>query len=361
MKKLFLLSFFIILSSIYAAKSDIFSLVENQNILYDSKQPLNEFLIYTSDKKCFIHYLSPFLIEDELFIHINKKSDLTKTNCLEKGYASVSIFNKRKEELQNLEGYFLDGFFIGNLPLNTYVMKRSADKNQTQYLYYFIDEDKELGIRYIGKMNSQEKNGSYPAFDACTPFEILLQTQNKDLFKEQDTIQNLFTVAKSYAQNICSQVQTIIFSATESPSLSADGVFFREYLNKDNTSGLWFPDLNQSFNYILSPLNEKIINEKERKSFLSEKSQNTTNNYVIHVSKKTNGKALYIDKPYLMKSEQTQITQNMKSGWYQVEATLEPMSDLEKKRSGISLNEKAAMIGIQNVKACKTENCLHDK
>ena len=51
----------------------------------------------------------------------------------------------------------------------------------------------------------------------------------------------------------------------------------------------------------------------------------------------------------------------MKNGWYQVEATLEPMSDLEKKRSGISLNEKAATIKIQNVKTCKTENCLHDK
>ena len=63
-----------------------------------------------------------------------------------------------------------------------------------------------------------------------------------------------------------------------------------------------------------------------------------------------------------MKSLHNETTRKMKkSAWYQVKADLSPMSDLEKKRSGISLNEKAAVIEIHSATFCKKERCQSEE
>ena len=59
-----------------------------------------------------------------------------------------------------------------------------------------------------------------------------------------------------------------------------------------------------------------------------------------------------------MKSKQTETTKNLKTGWYKVEAFLNPMSDLEKKRTGLSLQEKASTIEIHSAIKCQDETCL---
>ena len=353
MKKISLLALSFALLSSKILYADIFSLPVNENILYDGKFPLNEYIIYTEDKKCFAHYLSAYPLTEELMLQITN----TQNNCLEKGFAKIQISDNLNNVIWSQEGHFLNGFFIGNLPLNSYTIKRSADENASQYLYYFIDENKELDIRYIGKMKAELVNGNYTAFNACPVFEILLQTQNKDLFKEHSTIQNLFTVAKSYAQTLCPSVETIVFAATDSPSLSDEGVFFQEYLNKDKATALWYPDTEKSFNYIMFP-NQKETKKDTYQPQTTEKKQSL---YTVHISDKTNKKVLFIDQPYLIKAEQTELTKDLKTGWYQIEADLSAMPDLEKKRSGISLKEKAAIAKIHSAKECKSEKCLSEK
>ncbi len=359
MKKSLLSTLCVLLPLTATNAADVFTLTTNENILYESGKVLNEYLIYTADKQCFLHYLSPVAPSQNQTIQITKQSDLKEVQCLEKGFASVDIKDEKNNSLQTLNGYFLNGFFIGATPLNSYAIKRSANADGTQHLYYFIDKDDELDIEYIGKMNAHLINGVYTSFESCSPFEVTLKTQNKDLFKENDTIQNLFTVAKSYALTLCPQVQQITFSATESPSLADDGIFFKEVLYKDALSGLWIQDMKQSFNYVMNPAPKKVKEKvtQEKQSSLQTTVAQTQTQHIVHISDKSNGKILFIDKPYLMKARRNKQTAHLKSGWYKVDAIITPMSDFEKKRSGISLNEKAAEIKIQAAEKCENAAC----
>ena len=361
MKKLF---FFVILSflltSTQANAVDVFALPTNESFFYEKGYPLNEYLIYTSDKKCFLHYLSPTQPSMYENIQIIQKSDLEDVQCLEKGFATINITDDKNNSIQTLNGYFLNGFFIGDIPLNSYTIKRSAEANGTQNLFYFIEKDDNLKVQYIGKMQAHLINGAYTHFEACYPFELLIQTQNKSLFNNATTIRNLFTIAKSYAQTICPQVEQIVFLATDSPSLDKTGIFFQKIFYKDNLSDTWMEDTRLSFNYVLNPPKNKpapdipvietVIKEEQKPELNPYK-------YIVHISDKTNKKVLFVDKPYIMKAIQNNYTLTLKPGWYKVKANLTPMEDLEKKRTGISLNEKADIIDITSAQICNNSNC----
>ena len=359
-----------------AKAADVFSLPTNEDVFYENGQSFNEYLIYTPDKKCLLHYLSQTPIDQTSQIEITQRSELDDVQCLEKGFASVNVTNGK--DTITLNGYFLNGFYIGATPLNSYAIKRSADPNGTQNLYYFIDKDDELAVRYIGKMRAYPMNGAYTSFEVCSPFEVVVQTQNKDLFKENDTIQNIFTVVKSYALTLCPKVQTIVFGATDSPSLDKDGVFFQEYLNKDPNSVFWLQDPNQSFNYVMAPDTkpEKSQQELAPQQEQAQKTQGQALNLlqeeplqtpsaptvehqkqIIHIADVSNNKAIFIDQPYLMKAYKSEQTSQLKTGWYEVVGDITPMDDWEKKRSGISLNEKAAMIEIITATPCANDQC----
>ena len=187
----------------------------------------------------------------------------------------------------------------------------------------------------------------------------MVQTPNKSLFNNATTIRNLFTVIKSYAQTICPQVEQIIFSATDSPSLDNSGVFFQKTFYKDASSDAWIEDSLSSFNYELNPPKNKIVSEIPVIETIVQKEPVLVNSqeHIIHISDKTNDKVLFVDKPYLMKAIQNKYTSKLKTGWYKVKANLTPMEDLEKKRTGISLNEKADIIEIISAEICNNPNC----
>ena len=109
-------AFVVLFSLLYATSinADIFSLSSSPNILYENGQPLDEYLIYTKDKKCFMHYLSLSPISEELSIQIKKKTDTSA--CLEKGFAEIEILNEQNIPIQTLSGYFVDGFSVGSVP-----------------------------------------------------------------------------------------------------------------------------------------------------------------------------------------------------------------------------------------------------
>ena len=357
MKKILFLTILSCLAPVFHANAvDVFALPTNERTIYERGFPLNEYLIYTQDEKCFLHYLST--TPPTQYIQIAKYPEVKNVQCLEKGFASVNIMDENNNPVRTLTGYFLNGFFIGSVPLNTYAIKRSAESNGTQNLFYFIDQDDNLKVQYIGKMHARIDDGVYLAFDACNPFEILMQTQNKSLFDDQTTIQNLFTVVKSYAQTICPNVNRIVFKATDSPSLDKSGTFFQKTYQKDFTTGNWEED-QVSFDEIVE-FSENLPSVIDVPAPAPNSKETTAKSpeLIIHISDKTNQKVLFVDEPYLMKAIQNDYTLNLKSGcYYRVKAKLTPMEDLEKKRTGISLNEKADIIDITSATLCKDSTC----
>ncbi|MBO5998020.1 MAG: hypothetical protein J6P93_05805 [Alphaproteobacteria bacterium] len=359
MKKILFLSILsCLISTVKANAVDVFALPTNEKTIYEKGFPLNEYLIYTPDKKCFLHFLSttpPAMYKN---IQIIQQADLEGVQCLEKGFASVNITDDNNNLIQNLNGYFLNGFFIGSLPLNSYAIKRSAERNGTQNLFYFIDKDDNLKIQYVGKMQAHLKNNVYSHFEACYPFEILLQTQNKSLFEDDSTIKNLFTVAKSYAQTICPHVDHIVLSATDSPSLDKSGLFFQRNFYRDATTDAW---IQEDIKAVANPSMEEPVAQYTGYTLpvpAQKVPETYSQEYVIHISDKTNDKVLFVDEPHIMKAKQTDYTIKLKAGrYYKVKATLKPMDDLEKKRTGISLKEKADIIDIISAKSCNDSSC----
>ena len=138
MKKLLFLTILSCLILTFNAKAvDVFDLPTNENFFYEKGFPLNEYLIYTPDEKCFLHYLSTTEPSADKTIRITQLSDLKDVQCLEKGFASVDIIDGKNNLVQTITSYFLNGFSIGSVPLNSYTIKRSAESNGTQKFILF--------------------------------------------------------------------------------------------------------------------------------------------------------------------------------------------------------------------------------
>ena len=349
MKKFLLLTVFF---SIPAA-AEVFMLAETGDVLYDSQYPLNEYVVSDTQNNCFFHYLTTDEVTSDYTIQFQNQSypDI----CLKKGFVNLNLFDENKQRIGSWNGYFMDGFFIGNLPLNAKAIKRSSDENGSQYLYYLIDEDRQLGIRYIGTMHSfLNEKGKYSPFDACHPFEITLQTSNRALFENTDTFKNLLTVVEGYAQTLCPEAQTIVMKASDSPSLERNAVYY--------TQNLFFDGISWKMENV--PVLKKA--EKAEKKTVSHKRQYKTahellalsrktsvpvlGEFTVHISNKTNESVVFADKPFIMKALSNSL--NLKEGWYHIQATIQEMDDFEKKRSGLSLNEKAAILVIQQASVC---------
>ena len=375
MKKLLLLSVF----TVFSAHAEIFMLPEESNILYENTYPLNEYLVADVHNRCMMHYLSENGISNGYVIRVENES--FPGTCLEKGFADVALYDEKNNLISTWNGYFSDGFFVGSLPLNAKVIKRYSDAKGAQYLNFLIEEDKQLKIRYIGTMHSfVSDKGQYTAFDACHPFEIIVQTPNTALFENADTLKNITSVVINYAQTLCPRVKDVILSASDSPSLTADDVYFTQHLRLA-AANTWSVETikNEKPAQIVPKIQEKpssvavtntiktqaetlktddaeeldnIAEDLLDKAIASEEPVFGT--FAIHVSK-ANRTVVFADRPFIMKSFGNQL--KLKAGWYQVSATLEPMDDFEKKKSGISLKEKAAIIKIKDAVSCSRPLC----
>lgn len=372
MKKLYLL---MCLLWIFPVLADSFS-VKNWNpsllgFSYEGEN-LDEYLVpMQNHSDCVLHYLSPVALPNDWQM-------VTQSGkCPLLGYDEVTLIDDLNVGRDTLRGYFLNGFFIGTAPLKVPVTKRTSPRPGQQDLYYFLDEDAQLKVYYFGKMTSiLNEQGIYPAFEVCAPFHIILLTENKALFKDERTIQNLFTVVKSYAKTICPTVSHLIFEATDDPTLQEENMFFKEELAIGGDDR-WYPHPQNSFNMVKNN-NEPSV--EETRLFIESlaasdrpavvfgaaqmdmpihliKAAEITNtpvlgHFVVHVNRLIDEKTAWIDYPFVMKA-----TGMKKTGWFLIEADISPLPDFEKKKSGLSLKEPAAILNVLKSYSCLTEKC----
>ncbi len=366
---LFLAAFF----SSFAALADVFSLPAD-DVLYENNAPFYEYS-FNDENGCRFRYLSLAPPASDWRVQIKDNNA-----CLKKGYATVSLIDGKNVAQKKYEGYFLDGFFINQLPLNSHAFKRSAASNGEQYLYYQIEKDDTLGINYYGKMTAYPRADDYSAFLACAPFQIILQTQNKALFAEVDTIKNLTTVIKSYASILCPAEQTILVQATDSPSLDESGVFFQMRLYRVNENADWTSDMTQYKNDVrplqkpVKPLAEAHLKEElvnPNKGASTPQTQALSSGAIQNPEKllndaittgtkqkgtfqviKNSNRGAFIDSPFVMQIKRNLSGVTMKKGCYIISGTLEAMDDFSKKKAGIPVRQNAAFIEIDTLAHC---------
>ena len=342
--------------------------------LASEAQNLDEYLIKTKDQKCVLRYLSPIEVPPDWYIYISDDS------CLEKGFHEVHILDTTQVVRDSLSGYFSDSYFIGSTPLMTPILKRFSSGPGVQSAYYLIEQNKHLSIDFIGVMTSQVQNLLYPAFNICEPFHIIAFSSNKTLFGKEETLENIITVVKSHAQNICPGVSTIIFEALDKNNQNK--AFFLSFHLEKKPDGSWLLIPEKSFNKLM--LEKEALSKKQnflkeiyslleklppydRPAFLFNQfkidfpyhlavassllKMPVKGVFILHVNQK-NQDTSWGDYPFPLK-----ITPPLETGWYLVKAQIQPFSIQEKKKAGIPLKNPAAHITLIDQKKCSRENC----
>ncbi len=343
------------------------------------KTIFQEYDILTKDKACVLHYLSAAPIPNDWNISISDNF------CLNNGKHIVHIRDSQGSLIQTLSGYFISGYFIGDVSLNSFVLKRTVTNDLNQKAFYFIQTDDQLKITYIGHMVSKKSKQGYLNFNLCDPFKITALTTSKRLFNQEETVQNLITVIKGYATNICPNVSQIIFEASDKINYEKE-IFARFYLEKLK-DGLWETIKEKSFNSSLLTHENKLRKEQllmrvyallqnipkdDRPAFLFGKTKmniplnslklatlskkQVTGIFIFHI-KETESFSNWVDWPFPIL-----LDKDLPAGWAIIEGSIAPLSNQERKKSGISWHVPGAKFIISKQYSCELNYCedFHD-
>lgn len=341
---------------------------------FNTQKQLEEYVIPDVNGECELRYLSRFHIPESWQFQIKKGE-----NCLKRGYHEVVILDEYGHQRDAINGYFIDGYPIGKTPLNTPVIKRSSPKMNYQEAFYLIDSSASLKTFYIGKMTSQMQDDIYPVFNVCEPFQMVLLSDSRELFKTKAYIDNLKTVVKSYAKTICPEVSKIVFSASDNPYAYESDIFFQSVLDK-NEDGSWSEQDEFTFNEAEDNSSEKQLTYDEAKMALSHMKpyhrpalmfgrsrldipyvsmrasevleKPVSSRFVIHVSRLDEGKIGWADYPFPI-----EIQTVGRKGWYVVDGHLLALNEFEKKKRGLSLSQDGARMAVTRWEQCTEEQC----
>lgn len=283
------------------------------DILYDGEN-LNDYLVYDLKDECSVHYLSQTPLDSDFFMY--------SETCPIKGRHSVFFHKKDGQPLDKMDGFFLDGYFIGNMPLNSTVIKRIGHNDGRQDLIYLIEKKED--ITFMGKMTTTPFDGNYSKFDACPDFHIIAFVPNdaNDALS-QDILDMIFLSSTKYAGVLCSKTNQITIDITHTENLS---------------------DFTQSYLLV-----KKDGNWTKKETSQNADSHNT--NQVIGYVKKNN--SIWIESDILLKSDK-----KLTKGWHLIDGKTKPLSSFEKKKSGIPVSQEAGHISVKKDTLCQQENCL---
>ena len=290
----------------------------------------------------------------------------TPADNLSFGWHDVLVLDDNDRAVQRLTGYFMDGYYIGKTPLKAKIIKRYSPQKNYQEAFYFLQSDPTLQIFFIGKMISFVKNGKYTDLNICRPFQMVLLTENKDLFKNPATLKNLFTVVKSYAATICPGVQSFVFSASDNPENYEEDIFFQAFYNK-NAKGQWVEDPRHAINALPQPIAPRVMRSYDQPArYFNEqtidfpihllKAAQVTDKpmkgtFIAHIAK-LDKQTAWIDYPFPMALSPVRF-----AGWALIKGIMTPMTDKDKRKAGISLQQDAARVELLKIKQCQQEQC----
>ena len=288
----------------------------------------------------------------------------TPADNLKFGWHDVLVLDDNDKIIKRLTGYFMDGYYIGKTPLKAKILKRYSPRKDYQEAFYFLQSDPTLKIFFLGKMISVVKGGQYTDFNLCQPFQMLLLTENKDLFKNPATLKNIVSIVKSSAATVCPDVSSFVFSASDNPQNYEEDIFFQAFYNK-NAQGAWIEDTRHAVNTLPQSIEEAVSTDDQpryangqaidfpihllKAAQVTDKAMEGT--FVAHIAKLDTQNA-WIDYPFPMALSSARST-----GWALIKGVITPMSEKEKRRAGISLQQEAAHVRALKIKPCRQEYC----
>lgn len=185
--------------------------------------PLDDTTIKTDDGSCGIHYLTQKNIT-------GWRLDVMDTNCTDgwvTGYANVTVRDAFGQPVEQIYGFFKEGYWTGETRIDTPIIDRFSTKQGVQSLSFDLGNDSRFNMRFIGQMkSSQAQNGTYGAFEACSPVRILAITDTISVFEDESVQQDLLNTVISKAHEICPKAHLIYFFGSEKDRPNRDEVVF---------------------------------------------------------------------------------------------------------------------------------------
>lgn len=343
---------------------------------HTAQAALDEYVISTQDKSCPIKYLSQNVVPKDYVVRIKNAT------CPKRGYQTVELLDAAGVVKDTVAGYIIDGYLVADAPLSSSIVKRTNRADGVQDAYYAIEYNTDLSIDYVGQMNSTLSKGIYPTFTACEPFHLIAITDKTKPFTKPQTLENIFTVARSYAYTICPNAKNMLFDVSKNHDYDKK-IVARYTFFKDN-NGAWQIDKARSVNTLM---NKRQQTEKKtelvkqsyellqkmppyhRPAFLMGQAQmdmpiqllaaaETLNTpvsgvFVAHVKPSENTvETQWIDTPFAM-----QTTSRLAAGWYLIKGALFPMTAAQKKKAGLPLLAPAALLDIMDKQVCQQPHC----
>ncbi len=179
--------------------------------------------LYTKDGKCRYYYFTP---KNTQSWYIKTTDGLCDDGIVD-GQGAVTVYNAFSQPIEEIYGFFNKGFWTGDMPLSAPVLYQTVESDSTQKVYFQIPNDTYYDFQLIGQMSSQkQKDGTYEAFKFCNPFRILLQTEESDLFTDDQKLIEIVDELVKKTRNYCPAEETLYFYASRLERPNPDEIFF---------------------------------------------------------------------------------------------------------------------------------------
>lgn len=179
--------------------------------------------LYTKDGTCRYFYFTPKNTQS-WYIDV---SDGLCDNGVVNGQGVVTVYNAFSQPIEENYGFFNEGYWTGDMPLSAPVLYKTVETDGTQKVYFEIPNDTYYNFLLIGQMSAQkQKDGTYQPFNFCKPFRILLQTDEADLFTDNQKLIEIVDALVKKTREYCPAEETLYFYASRLERPNLDDIFF---------------------------------------------------------------------------------------------------------------------------------------
>ncbi|MDR2902173.1 MAG: hypothetical protein LBU87_03605 [Lactobacillales bacterium] len=189
---------------------------------------LDEQVLETEDGKCKIRYLTAKNTQGWSI----KVEPYTCPGGFLHGYADVTVYGPFSKPMEEIFGYFSNGYWTGDQPLDRALGDRSSEEYGVQKATFPLAKDTASDIQYIGQMTASKRtDGTYDSFKICHPFRMLAITPNDALFKNPHATQIILEDALKQAREICPDETRVLFFASSKQKPQQPDIFFFADMN----------------------------------------------------------------------------------------------------------------------------------
>lgn len=186
---------------------------------------LEEQVIPTVSKKCKIIYLTE---KNTRGWRAQTDRDECDESQFLNGYHRITLLNGFGKPVENLYGYFSNGYWTGNAHVKDVIFNRFSDELGVQKATFPIYTDVKNKIRFIAQMSTQKTTaGTYPEFKVCEPFRILGIVEDFSVLDKPQVLQSIFRTLEQETRRFCPTEKEVMlfFSKSEKPTQNEIKVF----------------------------------------------------------------------------------------------------------------------------------------